>query len=361
MNPSSRYARQTVLPEIGPEGQDKLAAARILVVGAGGLGCPALLYLAGAGVGGLSIIDFDRVSLSNLHRQILFTTHDEGHPKAQVARQKLRALNPDITIHARTETLTPQNALTLFADHDLVVDGTDSFAAKYLINDAALKTGKPVVHGAIQGFEGRVSVFNHAGGPCYRCLYPHPPKAAIRTCAENGVVGALPGIVGSLQAMEAIKLVVAHPSFEPLSGKLWTIDAATMETRTLNFRRSKDCPACSMPPEDIVLAYDAPLCTSTLPQVISYADARRRNALFVDVRENTEWTGGHIDGAIHLPLSGLQNSKPWTLTKEGGRICVLYCHSGFRSRKAAEILTACGVEDLYVLNEAFEDLPAACE
>lgn len=358
MTVNPRYARQMILPEIGPDGQDKLAAARVLVVGAGGLGCPALLYLAGAGVGTLTILDFDRVNLSNLHRQILFTTHDEGHPKAQIARQKLRALNPDIAIHARTEALSPQNALSLFADHDLIVDGTDSFAAKYLINDAAVKTGKPVVYGAIQVFEGRVAIFNHAGGPCYRCLYPHPPKAAIMNCAQNGVIGALPGIVGTVQAMEALKLILAHPSFEPLSGKLWTLDATTMDTRILRFSKSRTCPTCTIPPDDISLSYDPPSCETGPTQTIAYADACRLNALFIDVREQPEWNSGHIDGAFHLPLSTLQTTPTHPLPHTYGhrQIRVLYCHSGIRSRKAAEILTTQGLKDLYVLQEGIEHL-----
>lgn len=355
MPETTRYARQTILTEIGPQGQERLARARILVIGAGGLGCPALAYLAGAGVGTLGIVDFDRVDTGNLQRQILFTTADRGLAKVHAARERLSALNPDIRILAYETALRAANAEDLFAAYDIVIDGTDTLAAKALLGDAGVKTGKPLVHGAIQGFEGRVSVFGFAGGPCYRCLYPQPPKAAILNCAQSGVIGALPGIVGSIQAMEAIKIAVGHPSFEPLSGRLWMIDARTMETQTLKIPRRADCPSCACEPHDILLRDGLNACAAhtDIPDV-DCTGPMPGDPLFIDVREREEWEQGHIEGALHWPLSALmQDAGAFTRT-DPDRPAILYCRVGIRSRRAAALLAAAGHHKLYNLAGGYE-------
>ena len=233
MDNKDRYKRHLVLPEIGNEGQEKISRASVLCIGAGGLGCPALLYLAAAGVGRIGIVDFDKVDETNLQRQVLFTTDDLNRNKAEVAKERLSKLNPDIEINAVPEELDNKNAEGLFSGYDIIIDGSDNFETKFLINDVAVKTGKPFIYGSILGFDGQVSVFNYNDGPCYRCLFPQAPEGHIPNCAEAGVIGAVAGIIGTTQVMEAIKITVGHESFEPLSGKLWTIDLHTMENRLL--------------------------------------------------------------------------------------------------------------------------------
>lgn len=352
--PTERYSRQMILPEIGAEGQARLLAARVLVVGAGGLGCPALLYLAGAGVGTIGIIDHDRVDVSNLHRQILFGADDTGKPKALAARDRLHALNPAITLHVHDAELTDENAPGLFASYDIIIDGTDNFPAKFLINDVAVKLGKPVVYGAIQGFDGQVSVFDAAHGPCYRCLYPESPRGQVQNCAEAGVIGALAGIAGTMQAMEAIKLIAAHHSFAPLRGTLWMIDAKTMETRILAIRKNPDCPVCSRPAAEIVPRYASPVCALTTVRDIECGDlAAIGDAVLIDVREKEEWDGGHIKGACHVPLSAIKND-PEVFSPYRKKPCILYCQRGMRSRMAAEILMNAGFTELYSLKGGYE-------
>lgn len=358
-----RYARQTALPEIGSAGQKKLGAARVLCVGAGGLGSPALQYLAGAGIGTLGIVDGDRVDISNLHRQTLFDTRDEGQPKASTAAQKLRDVNPDITIQAYDEELTDKNALALFAGYDVILDGTDNFAAKFLINDAAVHLGKPVVQGAIDAFEGRVAVFGLAGGACYRCLHPAPPKTRIGNCAENGVMGALAGIVGAAQALEAVKIILGHASLAPLSGRLWMIDARTMSTSILSVKKNRNCPACAAPAQ-ITLEYAPAACSAAdiacaaadiacAAADIDWAAAESlRGAALFDVREAEEWRLGHVPGAKHLPLSALRENP--SLLPVSGAPCVLYCQRGQRSRAAAEILGRAGHKNVYSVKGGYE-------
>lgn len=349
-----RYSRQTILSEIGTAGQKKLAAARVLVIGAGGLGCPALLYLAGAGTGIIGIADFDRVSESNLQRQVLFTMDDCGAPKATAAKKHLSALNPDIAIHAYDEELTNQNAADLFSRYDTIVDGTDNFAVKFLINDAAVKLGKPVIYGAIQGFEAQISVFNHKSGPCYRCLYPQPPRAQIMNCAESGVIGAIAGIAGTMQAMETIKIIVDHESFKPLSGHLWMMDAKTMETNIVNIPKNRSCPVCSHPPEEIVLQYASSACTAVPAEEITCERAAAMNAPFIDVREKEEWDAGHIHGAQHVPLSALKENPDLFRPFADKSPCILYCQRGRRSMMAAEILSQAGFTGLYSMAGGYE-------
>lgn len=238
-----RYHRHIILPPVGSRGQRKLLAARVLVVGAGGLGSPALMYLAAAGVGTLGIVDFDRVDLSNLQRQILHGTEDVGRPKVESAAATIASLNPGVRVIQHPVALTSANAFEIIEDYDLIVDGTDNFAARYLINDAAVMDGKTVVHGSIYQFDGQVSVFRPREGPCYRCLFPAPPPpGTVPSCAEAGVLGVLPGVVGSLQALEAIKLIVGIG--RPLIGRLVLFDALEMEFSEVRIRRDPGCPVC---------------------------------------------------------------------------------------------------------------------
>ncbi len=239
-----RYSRHLLLPEIGEEGQARLLESKVLLIGAGGLGSPAALYLAAAGVGTLGIVDFDVVDESNLQRQILHDTRRVGHPKVESARETLTALNPDVVVEAHQTRLGADNVLDILSGYDLVVDGGDNFPTRYLVNDASLHLRIPVVHGAIFRFEGQASVFKPYDGPCYRCLFPQPPPPELApSCAEAGVLGVLPGIIGSIEAMEAIKMLLGIG--EPLVGKLLTYDALTEDFRLLRVRRNPDCPACA--------------------------------------------------------------------------------------------------------------------
>ena len=238
-----RYSRHFLLPEVGETGQRKLLDARVLVIGAGGLGSPAALYLAAAGVGTLGIIDDDVVDDSNLQRQVLHTTDRIGVSKVESARQTIVGLNPDVTVNGHETRLSKENVLDIFSDYDIVVDGTDNFASRYLINDACVLLGKPTVHGSIFRFEGQTTVFNHDGGPCYRCLFPDPPPPELApNCAEAGVLGALPGIIGVIQATETLKLILGIG--ESLSGRLLMYDALEMEFREMRLRKDPECPIC---------------------------------------------------------------------------------------------------------------------
>lgn len=349
-----RYSRQVILPEIGENGQNRLAAAKILVVGAGGLGCPVLQYLAAAGAGLIGIIDHDCVDISNLQRQILFSTDDAGRPKALAAQSRLQALNPGIIIKAYNDELSDKNAPELFAAHDVIIDCTDNFSAKFLINDVAVKLGKPVVYGALQGFDGQVAVFDARHGPCYRCLQPQTPRAVIMNCAETGVIGALAGMIGTIQAMEAIKLIVAHESFKPLYGVLWTIDSKTMECRHLTLPKNGACPVCSRPASEIVPQYASPVCFATIVHEIDTNDLQTiTNYLMVDVREQDEWNQGHVPEACHLPLSAL-SENPEIFSPYRKNTCVLYCQRGVRSLKAAKILLQAGFDEIYSLKGGYE-------
>ncbi len=242
-----RYARHIILPEVGGKGQEKLLGARVLLLGAGGLGSPIALYLAAAGVGNVGIIDFDVVDRSNLQRQILHNTDDVGRLKVDSAKDKLSKLNPDVKITVYNERLDSSNALRIFKDWDIVVDGCDNFPTRYLVNDACVMLGKTNVHGSIFRFEGQVTVFKSPEGPCYRCMYPEPPPPGmVPSCQEAGVLGVLPGVVGSLQAVEVIKLIIGVG--EPLVGKLLLYDALKAETRKLNARKDPNCPLCGKNP-----------------------------------------------------------------------------------------------------------------
>ncbi len=343
MNKKYRYERQTILPEIGEKGQDNISKAAILCVGAGGLGCPALLYLAAAGVGRIGIIDFDTVEETNLQRQILFTTEQIGQNKAEAAKNRLNLLNPEIEIQAYAEELTDQNAEELFKKYDLIIDGTDNFSSKFLINDAAVKTGKPFIYGSILGFDGQLSVFNHQGGPCYRCLFPQAPKEHIPNCAEAGVIGAVAGIIGTAQAMEALKVIAPHELLKPLSGKLWNIDMRSMENQTLSLPKNPKCLTCSKEKKEIILQYSSPVC-GLIPELTPKQAKERKDALLIDVRETDEWEAGHIEGAQHEPLSHLiQGHMP-----DISASCeiIIYCQKGKRGEHAAQLFKAHGCTNI---------------
>lgn len=238
-----RYSRHIILPEVGGEGQNKLLSSRILLVGMGGLGSPAALYLAAAGVGTLGIVDFDRVELSNLQRQVIHTTEDLGKTKVQSARETIEAINPDVNVHEYEQRLSSENIMEIISDYDLVVDGTDNFPTRFLMNDACLLEGKTIVYGAIFRFEGQVSVFAPDKGPCYRCLIPEmPPPGSVPRCQEVGVFGVLPGIIGTLQTAEAIKLILGIG--KPLIGRLLQFDALDMEMHVFKLSKNPDCPTC---------------------------------------------------------------------------------------------------------------------
>ena len=352
-----RYARQTILPELGSIGQKRLSQASVLCVGAGGLGCPALLYLAGAGVGHIGIIDHDTVDETNLHRQILYTMDDIGAPKAAAAKARLSAINPHINITAYAGKLRAENAEQLCAAYDVIIDGTDNFAAKYLINDLSVKHRTPYIHGAVLGFEGQVAVFDARGGgdACYRCLFAHAPKNNVPNCADGGVIGAAAGIIGTMQAMEAIKIIVNHDSLKPLRSTLFTIDTRTMHARRLKIAVDPACSVCSLSPEAIIIKdnytmNDTPQMPCGAVREISVADVKAKDMpLLIDVREADEWAAGHIDGAHHLALSELLEGQktPNDLEVKSTQEIILYCRSGQRSRNAADIFMRAGYTDVY--------------
>lgn len=353
--PMDRYSRQTRLPEIGMEGQRKIMSSSILVVGAGGLGAPALLYLAAAGVGRIGIIDSDRVDESNLQRQVIFCTQDIGRPKAQAAAERLKGLNPHIRIDWHDAEFNADNAAALVGEYDLILDGTDNFESKFLINDAAVKCGKPWIYAAIQGFDGQVSVFNYKDGPCYRCLHPEKPAAQIMNCAEAGVIGAVAGIAGVTQAMQAIQIMAGHRDFQPLSGKLWLLDARTMQVRILNIPRKIDCPVCRGAADDIVLKYSSAVCDFVPEYSVAQMKTKAVYTL-IDVREIAEWDTGHIGGAVFWPLSRMAGGDVPILPKDSP--IILYCQKGMRSQQAARIMIEHGYAAVTSLSGGYE---AWCE
>ncbi len=348
MTINTRYQRQTILDEIGEAGQEKLLAASVLCIGAGGLGCPALLYLAAAGIGHIGIADFDNVEESNLQRQTLYSTDQIGQNKARGAKHRLNALNPEIKIETYEDGLSEHNAETLFTKYDIIIDGSDNFATKYLINDAAFKFQKPFIYAAIQGFEGQVSVFDprEKDAPCYRCLYEQADKSGAPTCAENGIIGAVAGIIGSVQAMEAIKLIIDGDSFKTLTSKLHCIDMRTMRSRTLSIPKKQNCPLCQSDPATIQLPTNGVECTMTdIEQITPDHAMNMDGAYLIDVREQDEWDAGHIEGAQFMPLSALMQN-PAGAEIPADKDIVLYCAKGRRSQHAAEILSAQGHKNL---------------
>lgn len=342
---AARYARHLSLAEIGPAGQARLAASSVLVIGAGGLGSPASLYLAAAGVGTIGLVDHDRVEISNLQRQILFTTADVGRGKASTARAHLQALNPSLRIVAHETRLTAANVTEVFGDYDVVIDGTDRLATRYLVNDACVLLGKPLVSAAIHRFEGQAMTYLPGQGPCYRCLYPESPEDLIPNCATAGVLGVLPGVMGSLQATEAIKILLGIG--ETLAGRLLVYDALTLRFDEFRFARRPGCAVCGDHPTITSVAHHE---ETTLSQIAEWtpqqlADELKRGAderlLLVDVREPHEWAAGRLPGSVHMPLG--------TLPQRFGEIPpgvtpVFICAAGGRSMAACRFLASQGRE-----------------
>lgn len=339
-----RYARQTILGEVGAEGQKALREARVLIVGVGGLGSPLALYLCAAGVGTLGLVEGDRVSLSNLARQILFQTPDTGQLKGELAKRNLERLNPETEVVVHPFFLDSDNAEALAQDYDILVDATDNFASKYLLNDLAVKLDKPLVHGSILRWQGQASVFWASRGPCYRCLYPHPPEGHVPNCAEAGVIGALAGMIGSLEALEVIKLVLAKAPGridwkDTLIGRIWTFDAKAMTQSTIHLAKDPDCPVCSRAPADILLPRVSAPASCALIEV-DRAQAEWGNFRFIDVREDKEWREGRIPEAIHWPLSRLRAGE--TPVQNPTERLIVYCQSGIRSQQAITLLANAG-------------------
>ena len=344
-----RYARHIMLPEIGTEGQRKLKAARVLCLGAGGLGSPAALYLAAAGVGTIGIVDDDQVALSNLHRQLLHGSKDIGRPKTDSARDRLTDVNPHLESRLHRCRFTSANAEEILRDYDLIVDGTDNFATRYLSNDVAVFARKPNVYGSIFRFDGQTTVFApHLAGPCYRCLFPEPPPpGAVPSCAEAGVLGVLPGIVGTMQATEALKLILGVG--EPLIGRLVHLDALKMKFREFNLRRDPECPVCGDHPtitEPIdyeMFCQGAPDLTVAVPEIQVRELQERmesgRPFTLLDVREPFEFEMARIEGANLIPLGELPR-RVGELDREAE--IFVFCHSGMRSERAAEFLRSAG-------------------
>jgi molybdopterin/thiamine biosynthesis adenylyltransferase/rhodanese-related sulfurtransferase len=344
-----RYRRHLTLPELGLDGQKRLLESSVLLIGAGGLGCPAAQYLAAAGVGTLGLIDDDVVDTSNLQRQILFSTADVGRPKVEVAKERLIGLNPDVTVHALQTRLDSSNALELLADYDVILDGTDNFPTRYLTNDACVLLGLPNVHGSIFRFEGQASVFDSRSGPCYRCLYPEPPPpGAVPSCAEGGVLGILPGTIGLVQATETIKLLTGIGA--SLSGRLLHYDALEMAWREFKMRKDPGCPICGEEPTiKAVIDYEGfcgmPAREGEAPTQMNLCSASilsaRREAneelVLLDVREADEVKVARIEGALWIPLDELE-SRIGELIPAKGLPIIVHCHHGGRSEKAVRVL-----------------------
>jgi adenylyltransferase/sulfurtransferase len=353
-----RYSRHLIMPEVGMDGQLKLKQARVLMIGAGGLGAPLGLYLAAAGVGHLGIVDFDVVDFTNLQRQVTFSTSDVGRAKLEATKDRLAGLNPMIDIATYEARLTSSNALELFRGYDLVVDGTDNFPTRYLVNDACVLTGKRNVYGSIFRFEGQVSIFGAPDGPCYRCLYPEPPPPGlVPSCAEGGVLGVLPGIVGALQAIEAIKLILG--AGDPLVGRLLLFDALAMRFRELKLKKNPDCPLCGthrsitklIDYEEFcgIRGEEAPAATINVPEITPRELKQRLDHgddLFVlDVREPHEFQICNLNGYL-IPLGDLPRRVH---ELDSSREIVAHCRSGKRSADAVEFLRKAGFRKIWNL------------
>lgn len=345
----ARYSRHLMIPEVGLEGQLKLKAAKVLCIGAGGLGSPLIMYLAAAGVGTLGIMDPDTVDASNLHRQLLHTSLDVGREKVASASEKVQLINGNVSVKTYSERLTEKNAREICSNYDIIVDGTDNFPTRYLTNDVCVLLGKPNVHASIFRFEGQASVFDAKHGPCYRCLYPEaPPPGAIPSCAEGGVLGILPGLLGLVQATEVIKLITGIG--DPLRGRMFMFDALAMRSRDLRIRKNPHCPACG---EKAVLKdlesfdYQA-FCGIHPPEAdtddleeISASEAHElmmrspKDIITLDVRDDHEWQICRIEGARHIPLPKLESGLD---SLDQSKTIIVYCLAGGRSKKAQQLL-----------------------
>lgn len=339
-----RYGRHLSLPGVGVQGQERLKGARVAIVGLGGLGTPAAMYLAAAGVGTLGLIDGDRVDVSNLQRQVLYGDADIGQRKVEVATRRLQEMNPRLTVDAHPHALDSSNALETLRPFDIILDGTDNFPARYLINDATVLLGIPSVHGSVLRFEGRVSVFGSPDGPCYRCLYPEPPPpGVIQDCNDAGVLGVLPGLVGVLQATEVIKAICGVG--ESLAGRLLLVDGLGLRFQTIRVARNPGCPMCGTRVIKELIDYEAFCNPGAEQRDVANVTARQlaglltSGAQIVDVREPWEWAIGSLPGARLIPLSTLDEQLN-TLDRQ--REVVVYCHRGTRSMFAARQLLAAG-------------------
>lgn len=351
----NRYNRHIILSEIGQAGQDKLFNAKVLVVGAGGLGCPILQYLAAAGIGTLGIIDFDVVDITNLQRQVLFGTSSLGQNKAEAAKRRLEDLNKDIQIIAYPKPLTYQNAIELFESYDIVVDGTDNFETRYLVNDACIITNKPLVFGAIYKFEGQVSVFNYKNGPSYRCVFPNPPqKDAVPNCSEIGVLGVLPGIIGSMQANEVLKIILGIGNV--LSGKLLCYNALTSQTSLLKISKSEEQIENVLKEKHHFNKKQLEINCEFQTDSISINDILfKDNVQFIDVREAHEQPKVEGIEIIHIPLNQLGNNiEKIDLSKQK----MIFCQSGIRSKQAVSLLKDLKISNCYSIKEGAVEIKA---
>ncbi len=367
----SRYSRHLIMPEVGLEGQKKLKSASVLCIGAGGLGSPLALYLAAAGVGKIGILDFDVVDFSNLQRQVIHSESTIGELKVDSAKKRLLELNSDIEIQTYNERFTSDNAMEIVKDYDIVVDGTDNFATRYLTNDVCVLLGKPNVYGSIFRFEGQVSVFDAERGPCYRCLYPEPPPPGlVPSCAEGGVLGVLPGIIGTLQASEVVKLILGKGN--PLIGRLLFLDVLEMEPRMLKLLKNPECPICGDNPTVTELIDYEEFCgigrgelgqedvqekpTETIPEISveEFAEKKKSNGeiTLVDVREPHEYDICKIEGSRLIPLGEIgERSDELNPDDE----IVVLCHLGSRSMKAATILKEKGFKNVLNLKGGIDE------
>ncbi len=345
-----QYSRHLIMPEVGTAGQRRLKSARVLMIGAGGLGSPLGLYLAAAGVGTLGVVDFDVVDESNLHRQVLYGHSDVGRPKLEAALARLADVNPHIDLVPHPLRLSSDNALDLFADYDVVVDGTDNFPTRYLVNDACVMTGKPNVYGSIFRFEGQVSVFWGAEGPCYRCLFPEPPPPGlVPSCAEGGVLGVLPGIIGALQANEVVKLIVG--AGDPLVGRLVLFDALKLRFRELKLKKDPNCPVCSEHPTQTALIDYEQFCGIAPEPQAAEADfnvhveeverwrLEGRDFVLLDVRSPQEYEIARIEGAQLIPVQELRDRLG---ELDPASTIAVHCHHGPRSTQAVRFLRQMG-------------------
>ena len=348
-----RYSRHLIMPEVGIQGQKKLKGGSVLLIGTGGLGSPLGLYLASAGIGRIGLVDFDVVDFTNLQRQVLYTTQDVGRPKLQAAKERLEAINPYITIETHETRLSSENALEILKNYDVIVDGTDNFPTRYLVNDSCVLLKKPNVYGSIFRFEGQASVFDAQRGPCYRCLYPEPPPPGlVPSCAEGGVLGILPGIIGTIQATETIKLILGNG--EPLIGRLLLFNALKMRFRELKLRKNPACPACGSKPTITKLIDYEEFCGlrrgeegasleknewEINPEELKALVEKKNHVKLIDVREPHEYEICHIPGAKLVPTSEfVQRIGELDSADE----MVFYCHKGTRSMSAVELLKSAG-------------------
>lgn len=345
-----RYSRHLILPEVGLEGQKRLKAAKVLLVGAGGLGSPAAIYLAASGIGTIGIVDFDQVDLSNLHRQVMHGTPDIGRSKLDSAEDSIRAINPNVAVVKHAALLSSSNALDILKEYDLVVDGTDNFPTRYLVNDACVLLGKVNVYGSIFRFDGQATVFCAPDGPCYRCLYPEPPPpGVVPSCAEGGVLGVLPGIIGLIQSTEAVKLILGVGT--PLTGRLLLYDALAMGFREIRIKRDPDCPSCGENRSIHALIDYHQFCGLPNPGTNTEAELgveeliammERGDAFhLIDVREPHEFAVEHIPGAVLIPLGELENRLS---ELPQGDLLVMQCRSGQRSARACALLRSHGFD-----------------